>query len=110
MLLWGVAAAGDEAHALATELERVSTRLGENPRSRTEPDVILAWHELLVIVEAKLGSRNERKATKYRGWCRYTDSLAFATTEAAAAATGLTSSFGTGALAGSSLARERSSW
>lgn len=89
VLLWGVPAGGDEAQALAKELESVSTRLHENPRSRTEPDVILAWRELLVVVEAKLGSRNERKAADYAGWPLYTDSRAFTGTEAAVAATGL---------------------
>ncbi len=42
-----------------------------------------------MIVEAKLGSRNDRKAADYAGWPLYSDSRAFTGPEAAVAAAGL---------------------
>ena len=72
LLLWGAPAGGPGAEKLADRLAEVSSALGERPNSRTEPDVVVAWPELLLIVEAKLGSRNDLKPHGYGGWSLYT--------------------------------------
>ena len=89
VLLWGAPAGGPEPDELAEALERTSTSLGEHPSSRTEPDVVVAWRKLLMIVEAKLSSRNDVKRPDYNGWHLYTDSSVFRVPPAAVAATGL---------------------
>ncbi len=45
LLLWGVPVSGLEGERLGRRLEQVSDRLGERPRGRSEPDVIVAWED-----------------------------------------------------------------
>lgn len=73
LLLWGVRARGPGAGGLASRLERASTQLGERPASRTEPDVVVEWPDVVAVIEAKFGSRNDRKPADYRGWHLYLD-------------------------------------
>jgi hypothetical protein len=42
-------------------LKEISCELGEQPDRRSEPDAILAWPHLTVVIEAKYQSGNERK-------------------------------------------------
>jgi hypothetical protein len=72
LLLWGAALSGERATQVAAELRRVSLELGEDPRRLTEPDVILSWGELLVFVEAKYKSANDKKPG-YAQFPRYTE-------------------------------------
>jgi hypothetical protein len=62
-LLWGVPLTAGTADAVAVSIVKVSDDLGEQPRSRSEPDVILVWP----FVEVKLDSPNERKPPTYKG-------------------------------------------
>lgn len=71
VLLWGVPICGPDASDIADRLEQISRGLGEKPTARTEPDVIVGWSDVLAIVEAKLGSRNELKHSDYAGWPLY---------------------------------------
>jgi hypothetical protein len=71
MLLWGAALAEGRATRVAAELRRVSIELGESPRRVSEPDAILSWDELLVFVEAKYRSPNDKKPG-YGNFKRYT--------------------------------------
>jgi hypothetical protein len=59
LLLWGHPVAGLIAPHLAAQLGYVCDALGERMDRRSEPDVIIAWPELLVFAEAKTGSPNE---------------------------------------------------
>jgi hypothetical protein len=59
------------AEAVAVSIVKVSDDLGEQPRSRSEPDVILVWPDLFAFVEVKLDSPNEHKAPTYKGWDTY---------------------------------------
>lgn len=61
LLLWGHPAAGPDASEVAARLEQVSDELGEKPTARSEPDVVALWPSLLAVVEAKLGSANDRQ-------------------------------------------------
>jgi hypothetical protein len=45
--------------------------LGESPTSRSEPDVLIAWEDLLVVVEVKYRSPNDVKPG-YANFSRYT--------------------------------------
>jgi hypothetical protein len=72
VLLWGAPAGGAGDHDLAERLRLVSLEF-ESPRSRTEPDVVIEWDDLLLVVEAKLGSANDLKKPGYSGWRRYTN-------------------------------------
>ena len=71
LLLWGapVPPGDDCARELSIRLEAVSKKLGENQKSRSEPDVILDFKNAgLVLIEAKHKSRNEWKKADYKGW------------------------------------------
>jgi hypothetical protein len=70
-LLWGVPLTAGAAEAVASSIVKVSTDLGEQPGSRSEPDVVLVWPDLIAFVEVKLDSRNEHKAPTYKGWETY---------------------------------------
>ncbi len=59
LLLWGVPRL--DGHALAEDLAAICDKLGENPKRRSEPDVILAWPSMLVFVEVKYRSPNDRQ-------------------------------------------------
>ncbi|MGZ4462954.1 MAG: hypothetical protein ACXVZP_08950 [Gaiellaceae bacterium] len=87
LLLWGAPVAGERAGDVAEELARVCRSLGESPGSLSEPDAVVAWRDLLVIVEAKFRSPNDHRPS-YRGFARYLDrsDLFAAAPEAVAAA------------------------
>jgi hypothetical protein len=64
VLFWGVPAGGSDAEPVAEQLENISRSLGERASARTEPDVIVVWPNLLVVIEVKLGSGNDRQPGK----------------------------------------------
>jgi hypothetical protein len=70
-LLWGVPLTAGATDAVAASIVKVSDDLGEQPRSRSEPDVVLVWPDLIAFVEVKLDSPNEHKAPTYKGWDAY---------------------------------------
>jgi hypothetical protein len=79
LLLWGAPAHGPDAGMLAEDLAEVSRALREYPRRRSEPDVVLRWKDVLLVIEVKRYSGNEHKESGYGGWSRYVaDSSAFA--------------------------------
>jgi hypothetical protein len=59
ILLWGHPVGGPQAQELARHLKDISAELGEKARSRSEPDVVVAWDHLVVFVEVKLYSQND---------------------------------------------------
>jgi hypothetical protein len=61
MLLWGAPVVGEDAARIASELRSICTGLGEDERRLSEPDGILVWDELLIFVEAKYRSPNDRQ-------------------------------------------------
>jgi hypothetical protein len=73
VLLWGAPLPPDDPGAveLAESLADVSDELGENPDRRSEPDIIIGWDNALVILEAKLGSSNDRQAARLDRFDRY---------------------------------------
>jgi hypothetical protein len=57
--LWGAPLRQREDDCrLRDEFIGASTRLGEAPSARTEPDVIVAWSDLIVLIEVKHRSGN----------------------------------------------------
>jgi hypothetical protein len=70
-LLWGVPLTPGAADAVAASIVKVSDDLGEQPMSRSEPDLILVWPDLIAFVEVKLDSLNEHKPPTYKGWDTY---------------------------------------
>jgi hypothetical protein len=72
LLLWGSEVADGSAADVAAVLRDVCIELPEKPRRLTEPDAILTWDELLVFVEAKYRSRNDKKPG-YENFALYTD-------------------------------------
>jgi hypothetical protein len=70
LLLWGAPTGGSEETRLA--LVSVLDELGEPSTSRSEPDVVIAWDNLVVIVEVKFRSRNDVKPG-YGHFGRYLD-------------------------------------
>ena len=90
LLLWGVPLdTGDEpGWRLRQQLEQVSDALGEDPRRRTEPDVVIdAGAAGIAIIEVKYMSSNDVKAPNSR-FDRYLDTSCFSDPDAAKA-TGL---------------------
>ena len=77
LLLWGVPIPPDRANndrgwRLRARLESIADRLGEDPNSRTEPDVVIDLGEAgIFIVEVKHRSTTDVKPAGYRGWDRY---------------------------------------
>jgi hypothetical protein len=59
LLAWGHPVAGSDAPDLAAALGGISQDLGERVSSRSEPDVVLVWPDLVVLVEVKLDSVND---------------------------------------------------
>jgi hypothetical protein len=57
VLAWGSPVTSDAAD-VAEALQAVSRDLGENPVSRSEPDIVLIWSSLVAFVEVKLDSAN----------------------------------------------------
>ncbi len=81
LLLWGVpVSAGDvQAGAVRERLEEILPRIGENPESMSDPDVILDCGGAgIVFIEVKYRSLNDNKDASYGGWSRYLDTDAFA--------------------------------
>jgi hypothetical protein len=62
LLLWGAPAGGPEAEAIRDIYIEMSDSLGEDRRRRTEMDVLLVWPDLVMVVEVKYRSPNDRKA------------------------------------------------
>jgi hypothetical protein len=90
VLLWGVPLepADERGRALLKQIEDVSNDLGEDPRRRTEPDVVIdAGPSGVVIIEAKYMSPNDMKPPSDR-FDRYVDARCFRNPDAAKA-TGL---------------------
>ena len=72
VLLWGAPLTdGPIAKKLAEGLADVSDQLGENPDRRSEPDIVIGWDDVMVILEAKLGSSNDRQTTRLDRFDRY---------------------------------------
>ena len=72
VLAWGHPVAGNDADHVADVLQAVSHELGENPRSRSEPDMVLPWSSLIVFVEVKLDSANDLQP-EHKSFPRYVD-------------------------------------
>lgn len=70
LLLWGHGVLGQDTKELRSRLEELSDKLGENPKSRSEPDVMLWTANGLTVVEAKLGSAND-SAPGHPGYPKY---------------------------------------
>jgi len=77
LLLWGVPIPMgrmdyDRKWRLRDRLETISDQLGEDPRSRTEPDVVIDLGDSgLLIIEVKHRSGTDVKPSNYAGWDRY---------------------------------------
>ena len=72
LLIWGVPISGARGAETASVLAEVCHSLGDSVSSLTEPDVIVVWQDLLVLVEAKFQSANERRPNG-RGFEHYLD-------------------------------------
>jgi hypothetical protein len=72
LLLWGVPISGARGPETASALVNVCRSLGETASALSEPDVIVVWSDLVVFVEAKFQSRNERRPNS-RSFSRYLD-------------------------------------
>ena len=72
LLLWGVPVV--EGVEISKELVSVLDELDETPTRRSEPDVIVAWSDLVVVIEVKYRSQNDRKPG-YANFTRYLDEL-----------------------------------
>ena len=71
--LWGAALDDSSASQdLSTLFEQVSRSVGEADKSRSEPDVALAWSDLVILIEVKHTSDNPVQAD-YHGFGRYLD-------------------------------------
>lgn len=72
LLLWGVPISGARGPEIASSLADVCRSLGERANALSEPDVIVAWPDLVVLVEAKFQSANERRRN-HPNFHRYLD-------------------------------------
>ncbi len=72
LLLWGVPISGPRGSETASALAEVCRSLEESASAYSEPDVIVVWSDLVVLVEAKFQSGNELRRN-YRGFARYLD-------------------------------------
>ena len=72
LLMWGVPVSGPRGLETASALAEVCRLLGESASAYSEPDVIVVWSDLVVLVEAKFQSGNERRPN-FRGFERYLD-------------------------------------
>jgi hypothetical protein len=74
LLLWGVPVPIDDPVGvnLRNRLIAVSDRIGEDPRFRSEPDVLFVFNQAgVVLIEVKCSSANERQSETYAGWDKY---------------------------------------
>ena len=74
LLLWGVPVPNDDPVGKNTrcQLENLLDAIGEDPKRRSEPDVILDFGVSgLVLIEVKVNSLNETKKEDYAGWVKY---------------------------------------
>ncbi|WP_145275524.1 nuclease-related domain-containing protein [Tautonia plasticadhaerens] len=77
MLLWGVPVpldrdANKAGWLLRDRLVAISDDLGEDPKSRTEPDVVIdLGADGVIIIEVKHRSGTDLKKPTYSGWDRY---------------------------------------
>jgi hypothetical protein len=78
LLLWGAPAGGGEAEQIRRQYKQVSDALGETPRRRTEVDVVLVWDDLLLAIEVKYGSKNDRRSGRASRLRRYVRPSLFA--------------------------------
>ena len=75
LLLWGAPTAPtDGARALAESLRACSVSLREKVQGRTEPDVVIGWNSVVVFVEVKYRSSNEKNPTN--DFPKYLDQVA----------------------------------
>jgi len=72
MLAWGHPVGDNDPDHVPEAVRVVSRDLGENPRSRSEPDIVLAWSSLIVFVEVKLDSANDLQPG-HKSFPRYVD-------------------------------------
>jgi len=70
VLLWGVPVAGPDGDAVRAALVAVSDAFEERPASRSEPDVVMVNETLVMFIEAKTHSRNDRDR-EAAGWPLY---------------------------------------
>ena len=74
LLLWGVPvpAENPSGRLVQEQLTAILDGIGDNPKSRSEPDVVLDFgQDGLVVIEVKHRSGNDIKPTNYYGWQRY---------------------------------------
>ncbi|MGD0273943.1 MAG: hypothetical protein ABSB96_09480 [Gaiellaceae bacterium] len=72
LLLWGVPISGARGPETASALVDVCRSLGEAANAISEPDVIVVWRDLVVLVEAKFRSGNDCQPD-HRNFDRYLD-------------------------------------
>jgi hypothetical protein len=72
LLFWGAPVGGARGPEIAAALAEVCRSLGERAMSFSEPDLVVVWPELVVLVEAKYQSANERRPN-YHGFSGYLD-------------------------------------
>lgn len=88
LYLWGAPVDSDD-DGLRSELVDLCSRLGENPKSFSEPDVIVdLGPDGLVFIEVKHRSGNDLQSEDYPGWSRYFPADGLAWDEAAVKASG----------------------
>lgn len=75
VLFWGSPApgSGPEADATARVLAAIADDRGEKPDRRSEPDAVVCWDDLVVVIEAKLSSANDRQTKDLDRFDRYLD-------------------------------------
>lgn len=61
LVLWGAPAGGSRAYEVALALEEISHGLREDKRRRSEPDAVVVWNDVTVVVEAKYLSGNDSR-------------------------------------------------
>jgi hypothetical protein len=74
LLLWGVAIPpkDERGNLVRNRLVNVLDKIGEHPKSRSEPDVVVDFSDNgLVIIEVKHFSPNDKKSGSFVGWDRY---------------------------------------
>ena len=62
LLLWGAPISGARGPEIASALAEICRSLGEAADALSEPDAVVVWSDLALLVEAKFLSENERRA------------------------------------------------